>query len=70
MLAYFMSMLAAIRLLPEERGLILMALGGAAFIGWATWGLGASAVGYGAGLVLAGVPVYLAVRRRQDMALA
>jgi APA family basic amino acid/polyamine antiporter len=65
MLAYFMSMLAAIRLLPEERGLIVLALGGAAFIGWATWGLGASAVGYGLGLVAAGVPVYLAVRRGQ-----
>jgi APA family basic amino acid/polyamine antiporter len=70
MLAYFMSMLAAIRLLPEERGLTLVALTGAAFIGWATWGLGASAVGYGAALVLAGVPVYLAVRRGQRVALA
>ncbi len=70
MLAYFMSMLAAIRLLPQERGLIVMALGGAAFIGWATWGLGASAVGYGLGLVLAGVPVYLAVRRGQELAAA
>ncbi|MFM9935889.1 MAG: APC family permease [Novosphingobium sp.] len=63
MLSYFMSMLAAIRLLPQERGLTVLALTGAAFIGWATWGLGASAVGYGAGLVLAGVPVYWAVRR-------
>ncbi len=70
MLAYFMSMLAAIRLLPEERGLIVLAIGGAAFIGWATWGLGASAVGYGLALVALGVPVYLAVRRRQEAALA
>lgn len=64
MLAYFLSMLAAIRLLPGERGLIVLALAGAAFIGWATWGLGTSAVGYGAALVAAGVPVYWAVRRR------
>ena len=70
MLAYFMSMLAAIRLLPEERGLTVVALTGAAFIGWATWGLGLSAVGYGAGLVLAGVPVYLAVRRGQSAVVA
>jgi len=70
MLAYFMSMLAAIRLLPEERGLVLLALGGAAFIGWATWGLGASAVCYGLGLVLAGVPVYLMVRGAKQAAPA
>lgn len=65
MLSYFMSMLAAIRLLPGERWLIVVALTGAAFIGWATWGLGASAVGYGAVLVAAGLPVYWAVRRGQ-----
>jgi APA family basic amino acid/polyamine antiporter len=63
-------MLAAVRLLPKERGLTVVALTGAAFIGWATWGLGLSAVGYGLGLVLAGVPVYLAVRRGQQSALA
>lgn len=70
MLAYFMSMMAAIRLAPEERGLTVLALGGAAFIGWATWGLGGQAVGYGAALVLAGVPVYWAVRRGQEAAPA
>jgi APA family basic amino acid/polyamine antiporter len=70
MLSYFMSMLAAIRLLPGERWLTLVALTGAAFIGWATWGLGASAVGYGAVLVAAGLPVYWAVRRSGAEAIA
>ncbi len=65
MLAYFISMMAAIRLLPQERWLTLVALIGAAFIVWATWGLGTDAVGYGALLVLAGLPVYWAVRRGQ-----
>ncbi len=70
MLSYFMSMLAAIRLLPQERGLTVVALTGAAFIAWASWGLGVSALGYGAALVLAGLPVYWAVRRGQAVAAA
>lgn len=63
MLAYFVSMLAAIKLVPGERALAVVALVGAAFIVWAAWGLGASALGYGAAFVVAGVPVYWAVRR-------
>ena len=64
MLSYFISMLAAIRLLPGERGIALLALIGAAFIVWASWGLGGSALIYGGLLVLAGLPVYWAVRQR------
>ncbi|WP_226018939.1 amino acid permease [Novosphingobium sp. FKTRR1] len=66
MLSYLMAMLAAIRLLPAERLLTVVALIGAAFIVWAAWGLGEKALGYGALFVLAGVPVYWAVRLRQD----
>ncbi len=63
MLAYLMSMLAAIRLLPGEPLIALVALAGAAFIVWATWGLGAQAIGLGGAFVLAGLPVYALVRR-------
>ncbi|WP_408589524.1 amino acid permease [Novosphingobium sp.] len=66
MLSYLMAMLAAIRLLPAERLLTVVALIGAAFIVWAAWGLGEKALGYGALFVLAGVPVYWVVRLRQD----
>jgi APA family basic amino acid/polyamine antiporter len=64
MLSYFMSMLAALRLLPGQRGIAALALIGAAFIVWASWGLGESALAYGGLLVVAGLPVYWAVRRR------
>lgn len=63
MLSYLMVMLAAIRLLPAERLLTLVALIGAAFVVWASWGLGEKALAYGALFVVAGVPVYWAVRR-------
>ncbi|MCW1381411.1 amino acid permease [Novosphingobium sp. KCTC 2891] len=63
MLSYLMAMLAAIRLLPGERALALVALVAAAFIVWASWGLGAKALAYGALFVVAGIPVYWAVRR-------
>lgn len=63
MLSYFLSMAAAIRLLPNEKPMIAIAAIGAAFIVWAAWGLGAEALGYGALFVVAGVPVYWAVSR-------
>ena len=65
MLTYAMTMLAAIRLLPGERLMIPIALFGAAFSAWATWGLGLEAIGYGAGLLACGLPIYWAVRRGQ-----
>ncbi|WP_408588301.1 amino acid permease [Novosphingobium sp.] len=65
MLSYLMAMLAAIKLLPAERGLLPVALVASGFIVWASWGLGAQALTYGALFVVAGVPVYWLVRRGQ-----
>jgi len=70
MLAYAMTMIAAIRLLPGERALVPVALFGAVFSAWATWGLGLEAMAYGAALLLIGLPIYWAVRRGQRMAAA
>ena len=70
MLSYAMTMFAAIRLLPEERLLIPVALFAAAFTGWATWGLGLEAMVYAAVLLLIGVPIYFAVRRSRGLPLA
>ena len=63
MLSYLMSALAALRLQPGDRRFAVVALIAAAFTIWATWGLGNEAMAYGALLVLAGLPVYWAVRR-------
>jgi APA family basic amino acid/polyamine antiporter len=65
MLTYAMTMLAAIRLLPGERLMIPVALFGAGFSAWATWGLGLEAIAYGAGLLACGLPIYVVVRRGQ-----
>ncbi|PKB14706.1 amino acid/polyamine/organocation transporter (APC superfamily) [Novosphingobium kunmingense] len=62
LLAYLMSALAALRLLRDERATLLAALVAAAFTVWAEWGLGLRAIGYGALLVAAGLPVYAMVR--------
>ena len=70
MLTYAMTMLAAIRLLPGERMIVPAALFGAAFSAWATWGLGLEAIGYGAGLLVVGLPIYWVVRRGQRLAAA
>jgi APA family basic amino acid/polyamine antiporter len=43
--------------------MIPVALFGAVFSGWATWGLGLEAIGYGAALLAGGLPIYWAVRR-------
>ena len=67
MLSYAMTMFAAIRLLPEERLLIPVALFAAAFTGWATWGLGIEAMSYAGGLLLIGLPIYWAVRRNRGL---
>ena len=68
MLTYAMTMLAAIRLLPGERLIVPVALFGAVFSAWATWGLGLEAMAYGAGLLACGLPIYWAVRRGQRLA--
>jgi APA family basic amino acid/polyamine antiporter len=64
MLSYLMAMLAGMKLLPGERMIQAVAVVAAAFIVWAAWGLGEKALAYGALSVVAGVPVYWAVRRR------
>ena len=63
MLTYAMAMLAGIKLLRGERLIIVPALFGAVYSGWATWGLGFQAMGYGALLLAAGLPIYAIVRR-------
>ncbi|MDE2435452.1 MAG: amino acid permease [Sphingomonadales bacterium] len=62
LLAYLMSALAALKLLPGERGLAAAAVIAALFTLWAEWGLGLSALGWGAVLVVLGLPVYWMVR--------
>lgn len=62
LLAYLMSALAAWRLLPGDRAVGTAALIAAAFTVWAEWGLGGEAMAWGALLILAGLPVYAAVR--------
>ena len=61
LLSYLMAALAAIRLVPQDRTLMLAALIAAAFTVWAEWGLGGEAMGWGALLIVAGLPVYLMV---------
>lgn len=62
LMTYLISALAAWRLLPDDRPVALAALVAAGFTVWAEWGLGVEAIVYGTMLVLAGLPVYLAVR--------
>jgi APA family basic amino acid/polyamine antiporter len=63
MLAYFASALAGVALLrgdPAGRAAGLVAAG---FVAWLSWGLGWEANGWALVLLLAGVPVFLWVRR-------
>lgn len=70
LLAYLMSALAALRLLPGDRRLGLTAMVAAAFSVWAEWGLGFEAMAYGAVLIAAGLPVYALVRSAGSSAAA
>jgi APA family basic amino acid/polyamine antiporter len=63
MLAYFASALAAIRLLPDDRPLTIVAGIAAAFVAWLSWGLGGEANRWALAMLVAGAPVYLLVRR-------
>ncbi len=63
MLAYFVSAIAAIKLLPGLRGLAVAAIVSAAFVLYMLYGLGARADLWGLMLLVAGLPVYLQVRR-------
>ncbi|MFM5931416.1 MAG: amino acid permease [Novosphingobium sp.] len=62
LVVYLVASLAALKLLRGDRLLTLAALVGAGFAIFAETGLGASAVAYGALLILAGLPVYALVR--------
>ena len=70
LVAYLMSALAALRLLPTERATFAAALVAVAFSLWAEWGLGFEAMGYGAVLIVAGLPVYWWVRSAGSSAAA
>ncbi len=61
LLTYLMTSLAALRLIPGDRKLGLIAVIAAGFTIWAQWGLGVEAMIYGALLIAAGLPVYYAV---------
>lgn len=63
MLAYAASALAALRLLKRDRAGRAAGLVSLLFVAWLSYGLGAEANLWALGLLLAGVPVYLAVRR-------
>lgn len=58
LIAYLASALAAIRLLPAERGTSVVALVAAGFAGWMFWGLGGEADAWGLALLVAGLPIY------------
>ncbi len=64
LLTYLMTALAALRLIPGDRKLGLIAVIAAGFTVWAEWGLGGEAMIYGALLIAAGLPVYWWVRSR------
>ncbi|MBW6531152.1 amino acid permease [Sphingomonas sp. RRHST34] len=63
MLAYLASALAAVKLLRDDPAARVVGVIAAVFVGWLSYGLGAEANGWALVLLLAGVPVYLAVRR-------
>jgi APA family basic amino acid/polyamine antiporter len=63
MLAYFVSAVAALRLLERDRAAKLAAIFGAAFVVWMIYGLGLRANLWGLGLLALGLPVFLWVRR-------
>jgi len=64
MLAYFVSALAAIRLLSGDRAVVFAAVIAAGFVLWMIYGLGLRANLWGLGLLALGLPVFLWVRLR------
>lgn len=64
LLAYLVSALAALKLVRGERLLPVTAVIAALFAVWAEWGLGGEAMGYGALLIAAGLPVYWGTKGR------
>jgi APA family basic amino acid/polyamine antiporter len=63
MLAYFVSALAALKLLKGDRAVSFAALISAGFVLWMIYGLGLRANLWGIGLLALGLPVFLWVRR-------
>ncbi len=63
LIAYLSCALAALKLLPRERMVKVTAPLAAAFALWAMVGCGWQAVGWGAVLLMLGLPIYLWVRR-------
>jgi APA family basic amino acid/polyamine antiporter len=62
LVAYLLSALAAIKLVPGDRRLLLAAVVAAGFTLWAEWGLGLEVIQYGALLIGAGLLLYPLVR--------
>jgi APA family basic amino acid/polyamine antiporter len=62
MLAYFVSALAALKLLTGDRLAALAAIVAAGFVLWMVYGLGLRANLWGLGLLALGLPVFLWVR--------
>lgn len=62
LVAYLMSALAAIKLIPGDKRVLLAALIAAGFTLWAEWGLGLDVIQYGAALLGAGLLLYPLVR--------
>lgn len=62
LVAYLLSALAAIKLIPGDKRVLLAAMVAAAFTLWAEWGLGLAAIQYGALLIGAGLLLYPLVR--------
>ena len=63
MLAYFVSALAALKLLAGDRAATLAAIVSGLFVLWMIYGLGLRANLWGLGLLAPGLPVFLWVRR-------
>lgn len=63
MVAYLVSALAALRMMPRDPGVVIATILSSGFVGWMVWGLGAKACMWGAGLMIAGLPIYWVVRR-------
>jgi APA family basic amino acid/polyamine antiporter len=63
MLAYFVSALAALKLLSRDRAVTFAAMIAAGFVLWMIYGLGLRANLWGLGLLALGLPVFLWVRR-------
>ncbi|WP_380876998.1 amino acid permease [Sphingomonas sp. DBB INV C78] len=65
LIAYFASAIAALKLLPQDRLIKIIAPLAAIFALWTLYGCGQEAIKWGGVLLLAGLPIYLIVNRRR-----